>query len=322
MVLRVKRWASRFAYSAIFFIFAGVSAAVTITILIRSGDETIVPKLVGMNISEAKNILKNRELKLNVIRREFSEKMPEGSIVSQSIARDERVRTGRSVSVVVSNGPKEKMVPRVMGLGRKAAGIILESSSLVAVDAAFSCSDLPNGTVISQDPMPDENLRQRHVRLLISKGSCRNQFIMPDLTGMNINEVLPQFSLRGFVVRSLRYEERNDIPPRSIIAAYPLAGSVVRPTDPVVFTVSRSKAKGASLKRPMGKGFRYVPILFPPSLFRRSAQLRVKRGEEMASYVIDFRSMPGKNPDLALWLPIGSEIMFMLDGQKIWSKEY
>jgi beta-lactam-binding protein with PASTA domain len=86
---------------------------------VSSGEQKIeVPNLVGKSVREAKLILEKSGLKLGELSYDFSDEVPEGAIISQSIPEKSKVSSGTFVSVVVSLGNAEGkvQVPNLIGL--------------------------------------------------------------------------------------------------------------------------------------------------------------------------------------------------------------
>ena len=86
------------------------------TIVVSLGAEpATVPELRGKQASEAESALADAGLSGSASE-EYSDDVPEGQVISQSIDPGEKVEKGTTVSYVVSRGPETKYV-NVPGLG-------------------------------------------------------------------------------------------------------------------------------------------------------------------------------------------------------------
>ena len=105
-----------------------------VKIILSKGKETIfvlVPSLTNMSQKEAKKALKKLDLVLGSVTSGYSDTVPAGCVISQTVSEGTEVETGTSVSVVISMGPE----PRYIYTG-----------SVTIYDNPFT-AELPSGTV-------------------------------------------------------------------------------------------------------------------------------------------------------------------------------
>ena len=176
MDLRAKLGISRVAYVGVFVSFYLLATVATIRFLVRSGNDAVVPALTGLSQRDAATLLSASNLRLAVQGELFSDGVPIGGVLAQTIAPNERVREGRSVGIVVSKGPRPRNVPRLVGLEAQAVSVVLGSSGLKLRKSLRSCSEaVPSGLVIAQDPKPGQSTAADQVDLLISNGTSVNR---------------------------------------------------------------------------------------------------------------------------------------------------
>ena len=89
---------------AILIIAAGVSAITAMRWAIQ-GKESTIPVLTGKSESEATAILTENNLVLRVSGKRFNKDVPAGYVVEQIPPAGSRLKTSRSVKVLVSAGP-------------------------------------------------------------------------------------------------------------------------------------------------------------------------------------------------------------------------
>lgn len=83
----------------------------SITVVVSKGPEikkAVVPELVGKKETEATGLLEGAKLKANITY--IDDKEEAGKVVKQGVKAGDEVEEGSSVSIVVSNGPKKKIV--------------------------------------------------------------------------------------------------------------------------------------------------------------------------------------------------------------------
>ncbi len=91
-----------------------------------------VPTLVGLTLEDAAAAVATEQLTLvEAPDRQFSETVPEGSVITQTPEPGTQVDRGSEVQVVVSKGPDRRAVPNVIGMSIEDATSALEAVGLV-----------------------------------------------------------------------------------------------------------------------------------------------------------------------------------------------
>jgi serine/threonine-protein kinase len=151
-----------------------------ITLQLSLGPERFpVPDLAGLELSAAKAELAQASLKMKEGTGQFSDTVPEGSVISTTPAKGTDLKSGDTVTVVVSKGKAPISVPNLVGQNINDARSALQQLGLNAVER-YKDSDQPADTVIAQTPQagtgaaPDDE-----VTLDVSKGPP--QVTVPDL---------------------------------------------------------------------------------------------------------------------------------------------
>lgn len=82
-----------------------------VTIVISSGKEiklTAVPDLKGKTVIEAESALRDKDLILGKVTKEYSEDVEEGKVISQSIRAGTEIKEGEKVDITISKGKEPK----------------------------------------------------------------------------------------------------------------------------------------------------------------------------------------------------------------------
>ena len=95
---------------------AATLALISWYVVIGPGSKVIVPSLAGLTTQEAKFQLEDLGLNLDITRKEFSEDIPEGKVISSNPAGGGRVDPDGTVSVTISRGKERYSVPNLQGL--------------------------------------------------------------------------------------------------------------------------------------------------------------------------------------------------------------
>ncbi|HNY86875.1 MAG TPA: PASTA domain-containing protein [Candidatus Hydrogenedentes bacterium] len=160
------------------------------TYALGTRQQTSVPPVTGMPITEAAAVLGERGLGLGRQTQVASPTVPKYYIISQKPASGRVVRLGRDVDVVVSMGQDFLRAPDIRGKALEEARRLLGEARFRVGSLARIPSDIPRDTVLSQDPPPGGELSgDAEVHLLLSAGNTRANALMPDLRGVGVADV-------------------------------------------------------------------------------------------------------------------------------------
>ena len=153
-----------------------------VTVSVSSGREiTDVPDVTGIRPQEAAEVLAGADLELDPeIRRENSDEVPEGMIISQNPAAGSQLSKGSQVSVVVSEGREKVQIPSLVGMNANQAAATLNSLGLNSTVTPVD-SRRPTDEVLAVAGENTEVETGTTVELRVSNGMLVE---MPDLTRM------------------------------------------------------------------------------------------------------------------------------------------
>ncbi|WP_297212518.1 MULTISPECIES: PASTA domain-containing protein [Thermodesulfovibrio] len=143
-----------------------ITGYLSLTVFVSSG-KTETPDLMGKDIVQANQILKERGLYIRIDGEEYSE-MQSGTICRQDPPPQTKVKKGREVGVIVSKGLKFSVLPDVTGMQLDEAEKLLTSKGIPVEKIIYVSSKHEEKTVIAQRPEPQEG--GKSVRLIVSSG--------------------------------------------------------------------------------------------------------------------------------------------------------
>ncbi len=131
-----------------------------------------VPDVSGGSLREAGLQIQGHQLTLGSVRLASHSSIPEGVVIRQQPAADERVARGTSIDLVVSSGSPfaNKPVPDLIGLQISAAEDSLRKYEMVLGAISERVAELlPPGQILSQSPQPGAGVsRETRVDLVVS----------------------------------------------------------------------------------------------------------------------------------------------------------
>lgn len=172
-----------------------------VTLFVSIGPEMFsVPDVSGGTVKEAATELKDAQLKLGKVTRQYHEEVAAGTVLSQAISADEERRRNTSVDVVVSKGPQPIDVPSVVGETQESATAMLREAGLepVIADERVFHPSVPEGSVVSQQPAKGQLFRGDSVTLTLSKGP--EMVEVPNFIGDQVEESVERLEELGFKV--------------------------------------------------------------------------------------------------------------------------
>jgi serine/threonine-protein kinase len=187
----------------------------TITLKLSLGPERYpVPDLAGIELSAAKGQLDNLKLGLKQGTGQYSDTVPQGSVISTDPKTGTPLKPGSTVTVVVSKGKAPITVPDLSGKNINDARAQLAALGLTAVEQ-YKQNDAPADTVIGQTPKAGTGVaKDAEIKLDVSQGPPA--VTVPDLTNQPCQQAaqtLQQMSLQPNIQFNPNGFVRNQQPP-------------------------------------------------------------------------------------------------------------
>ncbi len=117
-------------------------------IIINTSEKALVPQLVGKEWTP-ELVNEYMHFSLIVLKKEFSDDYPKGTIISQNVPANTELSQGTPIGVVISSGSKMCKVPDIIGKSVGEAHTLLENNGLLMGNQTEEYSDTyPAGTII------------------------------------------------------------------------------------------------------------------------------------------------------------------------------
>lgn len=224
-------------------IVVGVASALAVIALLLRQEEVRVPGLVGQDIVTAIELVSQQGLQIKVDRREPNQTIPKDAVVSQSPGAGSGIKKGRSVRVVVSQGPSELLTPKLVGEQYRKAEIELRRGGLLMPYVSRMWSDTAErDLVIAQDPPAGTPLdKGSRVGLLVSLGRKTRVLIMPKLVGKRAEDAVRLVDRLGIQHRvdSKATSTGTPFAQRIVVSQKPLPGYPLMVESTVDLVVSK-----------------------------------------------------------------------------------
>lgn len=205
-----------------------------------------VPMIEGMEQEEAKRVLAELNLVMEVTGSVESEKYPAGYIESQAYKEGYELKEGATLGVTLSKGNKTVLVPDVTKSSVDVAKIEIEQRGL-EFKAEYSFSkDIPSGDIISQNPTVNTEVAEGAViTVTISKGSQSGLINVPNVIGeteASASKKLTDAKLIPEVTTISDSDKQSGI----VISQTPDANELLSELSTVVIVVNKVKEESAT----------------------------------------------------------------------------
>ncbi|MBI4720048.1 MAG: PASTA domain-containing protein [Chitinivibrionia bacterium] len=211
--------------------------------VVHRHNTVLIPELAGMSGKQAERELRKLNLECQTVRKEFAEGVPEGYVVSQNPRANESVKEGRTVSIVLSLGPKMQRVPEVVGLPLRQCRMVLGRNHFKVgrIAKKVLVGESPETVVATSPGAGIEVAEGGTVDILISVGGRPRSFMMPDLAGQDLLFVRTVLERKGFRIGAVRYELRQGAYPNTIVGQIPKPGCQIREGDSIELVAATTR---------------------------------------------------------------------------------
>lgn len=198
-----------------------------------------VPNVYGFSESDAIATLTEANLSPEIGERVNDSKIPQGSVIKQSIEAKKKVEPNTVVKLTISLGPKLVKVPRLTGLNLDVAKQELENLGLGIKTVSKENSSKPKGTVISQDPPSYSKVEEgAKIDLVVSLGEKISKSVVPNIKGQDKAIAINTLYERDLIPGEIRLEYSNE-PVDTVISQDIVEDTEVDPKTAIDFVVSK-----------------------------------------------------------------------------------
>ena len=170
--------------------------------------EVLLPNLVGINIDDAKKTIQESGLELEIEKEEYNNEYAAGYIISQNpmYSDNYNIKMGTKITVIVSKGIEQAIVPKVTGMTEEEAIKALENAKLKYEKVEEESKKVEAGYVISQETEPDTQVFAGDTVVIhISTGTKKVQ--IPSVIGKTEEDAKKAITSLGLKVNVVNEED-------------------------------------------------------------------------------------------------------------------
>lgn len=175
-----------------------------------SSADVVVPDFKGKTLEQAQQLAEEQGLKIEEGEKVYSPDQEEGLITSQSPSKGSKVAKGKVITVNISLGKKDGVVPRILDMDYKQAEEYLKSFGFELGLVVKVTSTKPENTIISQSieagTTADAGTK---IDIEISDGKGKEMKKVPKLVGLDVDAAKSQILAYGFKIGNISFEESS-----------------------------------------------------------------------------------------------------------------
>jgi len=234
-------WGKIIAVMIVIFIFALLMDKIVMPLYVHLGDEVDLPDVIEMPVGEAQSLLIEQGFQVVIRDSLYDANHPAGVVIEQNPYPYAVVKEGRRVYLTVSIGEKPIIMPNLFGVSPREAELILNTHGLKLGDKNYFYSErYHEGTVMGQSyPQGQEIKSGSKIDIIISLGQISVELIVPDLIGKSLHEARERLRAVDLKISEIKWEERDNILPETIIAQSLTAGQKFSPDETISLVVSK-----------------------------------------------------------------------------------
>jgi serine/threonine-protein kinase len=199
----------------------------------------VVPRAVGLSVTEASDALKKVGLQVQDGGKEPDPSAPQGTVIWQDPPPGVSAPRGLRVTLVSSDGPPKIPVPDVTGIEGGLSQRLVAAAGLTAAPVeSVQAASPPGVTMLTRPPAGSLLLPGASVTVVVSRGAPT--IPVPDVLGMSQADARTRVELEGLQLGSVTRRRTPSANPGTVVAQQPAAGTLAAPGTVVDIVVARS----------------------------------------------------------------------------------
>ncbi len=175
-------------------------------------DTKPAPDLLGKTVEEAQAIAQEEGFTIKQGKDIYSNDYPEGKICTQDPEPGAEAPKEGTITIHVSKGSKEGMVPNIVGMDEDQVEAFLAEYGYKLGNVKTITDPADEGTVLEQDPVAGTPLeKESKVNIVVSDGRGTEKGTVPSVTGLTLEDAKMRILEEGFEVGRIDYDWDNSV---------------------------------------------------------------------------------------------------------------
>ena len=175
-------------------------------------DTKPAPDFLGMTVEEAKQAAEEEGFTIKQGKDIYSNDYPEGKICTQDPEPGAETPKDGTITVHVSKGSKDGMVPNIVGMQEDQVEAFLAEYGYKLGNVKTITDPADEGTVLEQDPVAGTPLdKESKINIVVSDGRGTEKGTVPSVTGLTLEDAKKRIMEEGFTVGRVDYDWDNSV---------------------------------------------------------------------------------------------------------------
>ncbi len=170
------------------------------------------PDLMGKTLEDAQEKAESEGFRLKQGKDIYSTEYPEGTVCLQDPEAGSEMLKNGTITVNLSKGSKEGMVPNVVGMQREDVENFLAQYGYELGNVKVETSPEKEGKVLEQDPVAGSTLdKESKINIVVSDGKGTEKGTVPSVTNLSLSDAKKAINAAGFKVGNVTYDWDNNV---------------------------------------------------------------------------------------------------------------
>ncbi len=192
---------------------------IVMKVVTRHGDEFTLPDYTNQPLVQVDLLLREKNLTYQISSEEYASDKEKGTILKQYPVAGSKVKEGRIIKLIVSQGTKMVPIPAVAGKSVRQAMLDLETAGLTVGEVAWAVSDtIPEKVVVFSYPAVGVEVPLgSKVNLMVNRGRASDYTFMPRLIGMTLSDATKLLGDKGLKIGLVTYRTNENYLPDTVL---------------------------------------------------------------------------------------------------------
>ena len=223
-------------FNSILFIlpFIGFVSGYFILYIFLQNKEIVVPNIIGKNLQDCIKEVSHQGLSLKLLREQVDPDLPQGVILQQIPASNQKIKPNQNILITISKKPKPITATNFLGFSHKEINLRTKKSG-IQNKSYWIKSIFPLDSCIAQSPQEGQVLQNQKLTTYISSGQ-NGLFVVPNFKSFSLDEVKQNLNDENIsleVLHSKDYGQKCDAKDCFVIDQKPMAGSIIDLNKPL-----------------------------------------------------------------------------------------
>jgi beta-lactam-binding protein with PASTA domain len=309
-------------------VFVGIIALTVFFMAVRGAEQTLVPDVRDLELTEALLELQVKELYPRIQLRYSQSASDRGRILEQNPEPGTIVKAGRRIRLVVSRGVVISNMENYVGRNIDEVRVDIQTLFASAGGYAGTIAGLPllslkepfmyqyspeaPGTILQQSPEPGSPISgPTALELVISRGVEKEMITIPEFAGLSIDEALALLGETGMPFEFSQRPPRDGEKPETVLSQSPTAGTIAAANTELSLVASEP------VELADGEVFALFAYTLPPNPYPLPVSLEAILSDGERRFLITMNH-PGGKFVVPYRLPAGSTLILSMLNRELY----